>query len=119
MRTGRGEASNMSEGTEERTSVSRRAFLRAGAIGATAVGLTAGKALVLPNLVDRGLWSPDGVMGAASIAWADSIYTEVMPTSPLILNPFSDELPIPDALTPRPDYKSWSNAPGPAAGQQT
>jgi hypothetical protein len=82
----------MSEEPDERSVLSRRMLLRAGAIGATAVGLQAGRSFLAPNLEGRGLWSPDGVFGAASIAWADAIYTEVFPTSPLILAPFSEEL---------------------------
>ena len=62
----------------------------------------------------------DGLFDAASIAWADSLYREAFPTSPLVLNPFSDELPIPQALVPEPytDWSNWTNAPGPGEGQQ-
>jgi FtsP/CotA-like multicopper oxidase with cupredoxin domain len=84
----------------ERSGLSRRMFLRAGALGAGAVGLSAATSLLAPNLAGRGLWTPDGVFGAASIAWADNIYTEVFPTSPLILNPFSDELNVPKTQRP-------------------
>ncbi|MDH4365355.1 MAG: multicopper oxidase domain-containing protein, partial [Acidimicrobiia bacterium] len=66
----------------------------------------------------RGLLNPNGVVDAASIAWAGSIYTEVFPTSPLILSPFSDELPIPRALRPTPLSEFGSNPPGPGVGQQ-
>ena len=90
--------------------IPRRTLLRAGAIGASAVGLTAAKALVAPNLAGRGLWSPDGVFGAASIAWADSIYTEAFPVSPLVLPPFTDPLTIPPALQPE-DTSSWAVKP--------
>jgi hypothetical protein len=79
----------MSLETDEHSGILRRMLLRAGAIGATAVGLTAGKSLLAPNLAERGLWTADGVFSAASIAWADAIYTEVFPTSPLILSPFT------------------------------
>jgi FtsP/CotA-like multicopper oxidase with cupredoxin domain len=85
-------------------------LLRAGAIGATAVGLQAGASLLAPNLAGRGLWSPDGVFGAASIAWADAIYTEVFPTSPLIVNPFSE--PLKPKLAERPaDTSGWAVKP--------
>ena len=90
----------MSEEPEERSGFSRRMLLRAGALGATAVGLQAGKSLLAPNLAGRGLWTPDGVFGAASIAWADNIYTEVFPTSPLILSPFRE--PLAPKLAERP-----------------
>ena len=100
----------MSEEPEERSGFSRRMLLRAGAIGATAVGLQAGKSLLAPNLAGRGLWTPDGVFGAASIAWADNIYTEVFPTSPLILSPFSE--PLAPKLAERPaDVLTWAVKP--------
>ena len=61
--------------TNEHPGFSRRAILRAGAIGAGVAGVAAANSLLAPNLAGRGLWSPDGVFGAASIAWADAIYT--------------------------------------------
>jgi FtsP/CotA-like multicopper oxidase with cupredoxin domain len=100
----------MSEEPEDRSGFSRRMLLRAGAIGATAVGLGAGKSLLAPNLAGRGLWTPDGVFGAASIAWADNIYTEVFPTSPLILSPFRE--PLAPKLAERPaDVLTWAVKP--------
>jgi len=44
--------------------------------------------------------------------------TEVFPTSPLILSPWSDELPIPQALAPVPKsvYSGWSTPPNPVTG---
>src|SRR3954451_2952229 len=94
-------------------------FLRVGATGAAAVGLYAAGSALRPNLTSRGLLSADGVFGAGSIAIADSVYTEVWPTSPLILEPFKDNLPIPSALRPT-SAGSWSGPlPGPAAGQQS
>ncbi len=42
---------------------------------------------------------------------------EAFPTSPLILNPFSDPLPIPKALAPA-DVSTWSQKPGAGVGQQ-
>jgi hypothetical protein len=43
--------------------------------------------------------------------------TDVLPTSPLILSPFSDNnpVPIPGAMRPVPEsvWKSWPDAPGP------
>src|SRR3954454_2892749 len=43
------------------------------------------------------------------------IYLEAFPTSPLILSPFNDALPIPQALRPVPktDVDGWSSPPGP------
>jgi FtsP/CotA-like multicopper oxidase with cupredoxin domain len=94
--------------------------LRLGAAGAAAFGLGAGRLVLEPSLAQRGLASPNGLIGAASMAWADALYTEVFPTSPLILSPFSDALPIPRAATPvdRSVYSSWAQPPGPGIGQQ-
>jgi FtsP/CotA-like multicopper oxidase with cupredoxin domain len=100
----------MSVEPDERSGFSRRTLLRAGALGATAVGLQAGASLLAPNLAGRGLWTPDGVFGAASIAWADNIYTEAFPTSPLILNPFSDPLKPKTAERPA-DTSGWAVKP--------
>ena len=45
---------------------------------------------------------------------------EPYPTSPLILKPFTDPLPIPKALAPIPpqEVANWSNKPGAGVGQQ-
>ena len=75
--------------------VGRREFIRLGAIGGAAVAAGAVASTWMPDLRQRGLLSAEGVFDAASIAWADSLYDEVFPTSPLILNPFSDELTVP------------------------
>jgi FtsP/CotA-like multicopper oxidase with cupredoxin domain len=94
--------------------------LRVSAAGAAAFGLGAGRLLVQPSLAQRGLASADGVFGAASIAWADALYTEVFPTSPLIMSPFTDPLPVPKALAPVDQlvYSDWHNTPGPGLDQQ-
>src|SRR4029077_21152607 len=108
------------DGVNQKSGVARREFLRLGAIGGAAVAPVPVATTWMPGLRQRGLLSADGVFDAASVAWADSLYKEVFPTSPLILNPFSDELPIPKALKPVP-YDVWSNesnAPGPGEGQQ-
>ena len=78
----------MTEESAHSGAIRRRTFLRIGAAGAAAVGLEAGFSLLTPALAERGLLSPDGVFGAVAQAWADAIYTEVFPTSPLILKPF-------------------------------
>jgi len=100
--------------------ISRRNVLRFSAAGAAAFGLGAGRLVLEPALAQKGLNSPDGVFGATSMAFADSLYTEVFPTSPLILSPFSDELPIPKAMrpTPKSEFTSWAKPPGPGVGQQ-
>jgi FtsP/CotA-like multicopper oxidase with cupredoxin domain len=101
----------MTRTSESRSGFSRRSLLRAGALGATALGLHAGNSLLAPNLAGRGLLTPDGVFGAASIAWADNIYTEVFPTSPLILSPFTDPLIVPMTIRPS-DTSGWAVKPG-------
>src|SRR5690348_6855495 len=106
--------------TASSSGVSRRNILRAGAVGAAAVGLGAGKVLMAPTLQMRGLASPDGVFGAASMAFGDALYIEAFPTSPLILNPFTDPLLIPPAakpLTPA-EVAALPLPPGPGVGQQ-
>jgi FtsP/CotA-like multicopper oxidase with cupredoxin domain len=96
----------------ERSGISRRMLLRAGAIGAGVAGVAAANSLLAPSLAGRGLWTPDGVFGAAAIAWADNIYTEAFPTSPLILSPFTDPLNVPKtqkasaAYTPAKDKQN-------------
>lgn len=107
--------------TQKERQLSRRGLLKLGTAGAVALALKGAGGLIIPDLERRGLLSPDGVIDAASIALADSIYTEAFPTSPLILSPFSDELPIPKALAPLPRsaYSAWASPPGAGAGQQT
>ncbi len=86
------------------TQFSRRDFLKLGVAGAAAVALTGSRLLKV-----------------VSTAKAENTsYTEVYPTSPLILFPFSDELPIPKALAPIPksEVDAWSSPPGSSYGQQ-
>jgi FtsP/CotA-like multicopper oxidase with cupredoxin domain len=98
----------------------RRTFLKLGAAGSAALALGATGSLIVPELRRKGLLSADGLFDAASIAWADAIYTEAFPTSPLIVSPFNDMLTIPKALAPVPksEYSNWANPPGPGTGQQ-
>ena len=98
----------------------RRTFLKLGATGGALWVATVAGSAVVPDLRRRGLFSKDGLFDAASIAFADSIYIEAFPTSPLILSPFTDLLPIPKALAPIPatEYAGWSSPPGPGLGQQ-
>ena len=101
--------------------VSRRAFLRTGALGtAGAVAITT-HSLWAPSLARQGLLSADGVFAATGTALGDVLfYVEKFPTSPLILRPFEDELPVPKALAPVPlsDVRNWADPPGPGIGQQ-
>src|SRR3954466_16187356 len=104
--------------------VSRRALLRLTAAGALGAGVAAASGSGLPFLAQKGLLSTNGAFAATSTALADLLfYTEVFPTSPLILNPFSDELVIPPALKPASaeelaDTAKWPTVPSGAAGAQ-
>ena len=102
----------------QKSRVPRREFLRLGAIGGAAVAAGAVASTWMPDLRKRGLLSAEGVFDAGSIAWADVLYLESFPTSPLILNPFTDQLPVPKALVPELDCASWDLPPGPGDGQQ-
>ncbi|EMY33905.1 bilirubin oxidase [Arthrobacter crystallopoietes BAB-32] len=100
---------------------SRRTALRVAAAGSLGAALLAAKGLGRPFLEQRGLLSADGAFAATSTALSDMLfYVEKFPTSPLILSPFTDELPIPKALrpVPRTEYSSWASPPGPGNGQQ-
>ena len=111
----------MSDKTTSPIRISRRDFIKLSAAVPAALAMAGAGSLIAPELARRGLLSPSGVFDAASIALADAIYTEVFPTSPLILNPFRDVLRIPKALAPVPRsvYTAWKNPPGSGAGQQT
>ncbi len=93
------------DGVNPKSRVARREFLRIGAIGGAAVAAGVVASRWMPDLRERGLLSADGVFDAASIAWADSLYVEAFPTSPLVLNPFSDPLVVPVALRPALDCR--------------
>jgi len=95
--------------------------LRLGAIGGAGVALVAAKGLGGPFLAEQGLLGADSAFAIASVALGDNLfYIENYPTSPLILAPFTDPLPIPAALAPIPRsvYSLWQYPPGPGAGQQ-
>ncbi|HNK64304.1 MAG TPA: multicopper oxidase domain-containing protein, partial [Anaerolineales bacterium] len=93
----------MSNPTINKNTFSRRDFLKVGLIGTGAVALSGAR---LANKISN--------------AKAGGPYTEVYPTSPLILDPFRDELPIPMALAPTPksEVNTWKTPPGSAYGQQ-
>jgi len=100
--------------------VKRRTVLKFGAAGAAALAAGVTASAVVPDLRQKGLMSADGAFHAASIALAGAIYTEAFPTSPLIMSPFTDQLPIPKSLAPEPilDVAGWALPPGPGEGQQ-
>jgi FtsP/CotA-like multicopper oxidase with cupredoxin domain len=80
--------------------LTRRTFLRVGAVGTAAAGFYAVRSGLFPSLAAQGFLSPDGVFDAASVAVADEVYLEVFPTSPLILFPFTQYIVNPPALRP-------------------
>ena len=107
------------DGTETEGGIARRTVLRVGAVGGLGLGLATAQGLVVPSLQQKGLWSADGVFSASATTIGDLLlYTEAFPTSPLILEPFKDELPIPKALAPEQGYQDWDLPPGPGLGQQ-
>jgi FtsP/CotA-like multicopper oxidase with cupredoxin domain len=100
--------------------VARRSILRIGAVGAAGLAFGAVQGVVRPSLGSQGLLSVDGPFAAAADVLANVLYLELFPTSPLIVSPFTDPLPVPRALAPVPrsEYTSWKNPPGPGRGQQ-
>src|SRR3954462_5533754 len=100
--------------------VTRRTALRLGALGAGGVALAGANATLVPYLGQGGLLSGEGVFAAAATAITDLVYLEVFPTSPLILEPFKDQLTVPKAAKPvdKSEFTNWSKPPGPADGQQ-
>jgi FtsP/CotA-like multicopper oxidase with cupredoxin domain len=91
-----------------------------GAAGGAGVALVAAQGLGKPFLAQKGLLSADGAFAATSQALGDlKLFIEDFPTSPLILSPFTDPLPVPKALRPDPQALIASpNPPGPGFGQQ-
>ena len=103
------------------TGLARRTLLRVGAAGAAVAAVGGARTLAVPYLGQRGLLSPDGAFAATSTLVGDVLfYAENFPTSPLIVSPFTDALPIPQALRPVPpsEFTGWAQPPGPGYGQQ-
>ena len=97
----RGRSGVMSEESTDAGGLSRRCNLRLGAAGGSVPRWICRAGLGGPLLARRGLLSANGAFAAASTALVDHlIYIEAFPTSPLILTPFSDALPVPKALAP-------------------
>ena len=99
--------------SNNRGRVSRRTMLRVGAAGTAAAGIGAAKVVMTPDLEGKGWANRNGLFEAAGVAWSDAVYIENYPTSPLILKPFTDALPIPKAAKPVPpsEWKSWAESP--------
>ncbi|HET7474923.1 MAG TPA: multicopper oxidase domain-containing protein [Dermatophilaceae bacterium] len=111
----------MTEDLHDSSELPRRLILQLGAAGAAGAALTTAVGLGQPYLKQRGLLNADGTLAATSTVLSDLIfYIEAFPTSPLILKPFQDPLPIPTALAPQPmsAYSAWQKPPGPGPGQQ-
>ncbi|MFC6286115.1 multicopper oxidase family protein [Nocardioides sp. GCM10027113] len=111
----------VSSGQASNDGVTRRTALRLGAASGLGAALAVGGGLGRPYLAQRGWLSADGIFGATASALADNLfYTEDFPTSPLILRPFDQELPIPRALRPVADsvFRDWEHPPGPGEGEQ-
>ena len=110
----------MVDTTSDKHGMARRTILRAGALGGAGLAFGAVQGVVKPSLHKQAWLSADGVFAAAADTLTNALYLEVFPTSPLILSPFSDPLPIPKALAPVPksEYTSWAKPPGPGRGQQ-
>src|SRR3954469_9105601 len=85
--------------TLDRVRLTRRDMLKLSAGGAGMFALTASGLAVT-----RGFGAGSG-----------NLYLEAFPTSPLILSPFNDPLPIPKALAPiaKSVVDTWSSPPGP------
>ena len=112
------ESGVMPEESTDAGGVSRRTVLRLGAIGGAGAALVAAQGLGGPFLAQHGLLSADGAFGATSVALGDAaLFSEKFPTSPLILSPFTDQLPVPAALRPSP-LTDFTPPPGPGPGQQ-
>jgi FtsP/CotA-like multicopper oxidase with cupredoxin domain len=92
------------------SNLSRRDVLKIGAAtgAATAVGVIAGRP------------TPAAAQVAGAAACSGLPALEAFPTSPLILDPFTDPLPVPKAQAPVPaaTVATWANKPGPGVGQQ-
>jgi FtsP/CotA-like multicopper oxidase with cupredoxin domain len=84
----------------DRIRLSRRDMLKLSGAGAGLFALTA-----------SGFAVPRGFAGGGS--GGGSVYIEAFPTSPLILNPFKDQLTIPEAMRPvDPVAEKWKTLPG-------
>jgi FtsP/CotA-like multicopper oxidase with cupredoxin domain len=106
---------------EDTTGLPRRQILTWGAIAGLGAGVAAATGWGGRLLKGKGLLSANGAFAATSTALGDLLfYTEVYPTSPLILHPFEDEMLIPRAMRPVDPVvvQGWRQPPGPGVGQQ-
>jgi FtsP/CotA-like multicopper oxidase with cupredoxin domain len=88
--------------------IRRRQLLKAGAAGAGFLAMGGAGLFSAGPMAQR-------LLGGAA---ADQLYIEVFPTSPLILSPFTDPLPIPRAARPVPNpFDTTSGGYFPSRGQ--
>jgi FtsP/CotA-like multicopper oxidase with cupredoxin domain len=95
-----------------RSGVTRRTFIKSGVAVAGMAGF------VLAGAEMKGLVGADTPLTDATTS--GPTYIEAFPTSPLIVAPFTDPLPIPKALRPIPksEWQTWASPPSPDAGKQ-
>ncbi len=104
--------------------LTRRAMLRFGALGAAGLAVGVAHAKTAPFLKNNGFKGADGAFDATSMKLTDALYIEAFPTSPLILNPFTDPLTVPKAAVPATQdemdqwVKNGETLPGSGIGQQ-
>ena len=106
-------AATTAEQEEAPDRLTRRDLLKAGAVSAATLALAAvGPAGGAAAADAPGTATTTGCTGLTAI--------EAFPISPLILEPFTDLLPIPRAIAPTPQsvVSKWANPPGPGVGQQ-
>ncbi|WP_197677232.1 multicopper oxidase family protein [Friedmanniella luteola] len=103
----------------EAEGIDRRTVLRLGALGMAVAAVAGTRAVTEPYLSARGWMSADGVFAAAASGISGAVYVEVFPTSPLILDPFTDPLPVPRAAAPATPGQLGGRPPGPGPGQQS
>ena len=102
----------------EPTRIARRDILRAGLI-------LGGAAMIGPNFFGSKAAFPKNGSSGGGGGSSDGTIVEVYPTSPFILEPFTEKLPVPRAFSPE-DANEWRDPktgflapPGPGAGQQS
>ena len=107
------------DGVNQKSRVARREFLRLGAIGGAAVAAGAVAATWMPDLRQRGLLSSDWCVRRGVDRLGGLSCTTRLPDDPLILDPFTDELPVPRPWRPsRHRLDELGGRPGTWDGQQ-
>ena len=88
----------------DKVNLTRRDMLKLSAAGAGLFAVAA-----------AGLEIPRGFSAGGGGGGGGGLYIEAFPTSPLILKPFNDALPIPKAMAPSDptSWDSWGGVPDP------